>query len=227
MTINKKIQSQNCYIYKENDLIRYAQRMEMTSLDEISFMKHAETCSNCLQGFLRAKTAYLKQKEKAENELLFNKTLSLMDRLDRSVFTIVIQPVKDVVELIRSTGEQIAMTPAMVGLRSSVNASTTDSVYPLCLVKEFEESRLSVEVTISPAEPDMLDIVISLLDLQHEKFVPEVSVSCCGGSLRYDVTTDENGQVFLKVPAAGFYEIIFNKDDHLLGTITLTGLEKI
>jgi len=211
-----------CDSYGDQAYSSYVQQL-MPELDINAFELHAVNCSSCLQGIRKATLVNLNRKEKAENEILFKRTLSLMDKLDQSVFSIVIRAVQGMVELIRSTGEQMSMTPAFAGMRSSDSSETCVSE-PLRLVKEFEESCLSVEVVISPFEPDMLDMVVSLLDQQHEEFIPGVTVTCQGGDILLEETTDANGQAFFRVPAAGFYELVMKKDTHLLGEMTLTGL---
>lgn len=218
------IQRQTCEQFDEQAYSRYVQQL-MAEHDAIDFELHASTCSSCLKGIRKATIIHNLKKEKTENELIFNRTLSLMDRLDQSVFSIVIRAMQGIVELIKSTGEQLVMTPALAGVRSSVgSAAGSDALQPLRLVKEFEESKLSVEVTISPVEPDMLDVIVSLLDLKLEEFIPGVSVSCRGENELFDETTDGNGQAIFKVPAAGFYELVMKKNGQLLGTMTLTGL---
>lgn len=214
---------QPCEHFSTQDFARYV-ALEMSEPDAALFLSHAETCSSCLQGIREATVVWQRQKDKVENEVLHANAMSIMDRLDQSIFSIVISAVKGVVELIRSTGEQLSMTPALAGVRSGSDESTSDKVQPLRLVKEFEESRFSVEVTISPVEPDMLDVVVSLLDRQQEEFIQGAAVSCCGESGEFNDFTDENGQVIFRVPASGFYELVMKKDDHLLGTMTLTGL---
>lgn len=217
------IKHQICDMYGDQDYFRYAHQ-QMAERDATDFESHASTCSNCLQGLRKATVAYRLNKEQEENKLLYSNALSIMDRLDQSVFSIVIRAVQGIVELVKSTGEQMAMAPALAGVRSSSETLGSDTLQPLRLVKEFEESKLSVEVTISPAEPDMLDVVVSLLDRVHEEFIPGVSVSCRGESEVFDETTDNDGQASFKVPSAGFYELVMKKNNHLLGTMTLTGL---
>ena len=217
------IQRQPCERFGNNDYSRYIQQ-QLPELDAIEFETHALTCSSCIQGIRQATVAYRHKKEEEENKLLYSNALSIMDRLDQSVFSIVIRAVQGMVELIKSTGEQMVMAPALVGARSSSGTAGSDALKPLRLVKEFEESKLSVEVTISPIEPDMLDLIVSLLDRQHEEFIPGVSVSCRGENNIFEEITDDNGQASFKVPSAGFYELVMKKDDHLLGTMTLTGL---
>jgi hypothetical protein len=224
MTIEtKKIDRGHCNSFGVQNYSRYVRR-QMSELDATEFETHAQNCSCCLHGIKQATVAYNRQKDQEENELLYSNALSVMDRLDRSVFSIVIRAVQGMVELIKSSGEQMVMAPALVGARSSSGTAGSDVLKPLRLVKEFEESKLSVEVTISPVEPDMLDLIVSLLDRRHEEFIPGVSVSCRGESEIFDETTDNNGQASFKVPSAGFYELVMKKNDQLLGTMTLTGL---
>lgn len=216
------IKHQICEMYGDQDYFRYAHQ-QMAERDATDFESHASTCSSCLQGQRKATVAYRFNKEQEENKLLYSNALSIMDRLDQSVFSIVIRAVQGMVELVKSTGEQMAMAPAWAGVRSSSGAGP-DTLQPLRIVKEFEESKLSVEVTISPAEPDMLDVVVSLLDRVHEEFISGVSVSCRGESKVLDETTDNDGQASFKIPSSGFYELVMKKNDLLLGTMTLTGL---
>jgi len=215
--------AKHCEYFSAQDYARYV-TLEMSEQDSAFFQAHAETCSSCLQGIREATVLWQRQNDEAENKKLHASALSIMDRLDRSIFSIVISAVQGVVELIRSTGEQLSMAPALAGVRSASGESNSDTVQPLRLVKEFEDSRFSVEVTISPVEPDMLDVMVSLLDRQQEEFIAGVDVSCCGESGQFDDVTDENGQVVFKVPASGFYEITMKKNDKLLGAMTLTGL---
>jgi hypothetical protein len=212
-----------CEQFSAQDYARYV-ALEMSEQDAAFFLSHAESCSSCLKGIREATIVWQSQKDMAENELLHASALSIMDRLDKSIFSIVISAVQGVVELIKSTGEQLSMAPALAGVRSASGEYTSETVQPLRLVKEFEESRFSVEVTISSVEPDKLDVVVSLLDRQLEEFIPGAAVSCCGESGQFNDITDENGQVVFRVPAYGFYELVMKKDDHLLGTMTLTGL---
>lgn len=223
MKNDTNIQRQICVQFDEQAYSRYVQQ-QMVEHDANDFELHASTCSKCLLGIRKAAIIHNLNKEKAENELIYNRSLSLMDKLDQSVFSIVIRAVQGVVELIKSTGEQMVMTPALAGVRSSSGSDGSDVLQPLRLVKEFEESKLSVEVTISPVEPDMLDVIVSLLDLEHEEFIPGASVSCRGENKLFDETTDGNGQATFKVPVAGFYELVMKKDGQQLGTMTLTGL---
>lgn len=215
--------AKHCENFSAQDYARYV-ALEMSEQEAALFQAHAETCSSCLQGIREATILWQRQKDKAENEKLHASALSIMDRLDRSIFSIVISAVQGVVKLIRSTGDQLTMAPALAGVRSVSGESSSDSVQLLRLVKEFEDSRFSVEVTISPVEPDMLDVMVSLLDRHQEEFIAGVDVSCCGENGQFDDVTDENGQVVFKVPASGFYELTMKKDDNLLGTMTLTGL---
>lgn len=213
----------HCDHFSAPDYARYV-ALEMSEQDAALFLSHAESCSSCLKGIREATIVWQSQKDTAENELLYVSALSIMDRLDQSIFSIVVSAVQGVVELIRSTGEQLSLASALAGVRSTSGESTSDTVQPLRLVKEFEESRFSVEVTISPVEPDMLDVVVSLLDRQQEEFIVGVDVTCLGESVQLNDITDETGQVVFKVPASGFYELTMKKGDHLLGTVTLTGL---
>jgi len=213
----------SCNIFGDRDYSRYVRR-QMSEQDAAAFEAHAQSCSCCLNGIRQATIACNRQKDQDENELLHANALSIMDRLDQSVFSIVIRAVQGILELIKSTGEQMLMAPALAGVRSSSGITPSDPLKPLRLVKEFEESKLSVEVSISPVEPDMLDIIVSLLDLKLEEFIPGVSVSCQSEKDRQDKVTDDNGEVYFNVSASGFYELVMQKNDHLLGTMTLTGL---
>jgi hypothetical protein len=224
MTIKtKKTDCDHCLNFGEKDYTRYVSR-QMSEQDTTDFEKHTQDCSCCLNGIRRATVAYNQQKDQEENELLYAQALTIMDKLDQSVFSIVIRAVQGMVELIKSSGEQMIMTPAFAGARSSSGATELETLQPLRLVKEFEESKLSVEVAISPVEPNMLDIIVSLLDLKLEEFIPGVSVSCQSEKERQDKVTDENGQVYFNVSSAGFYELVMKKNDHHLGSMTLTGL---
>lgn len=224
MTIEtKKADRGHCNSFGVQDYSRYVRR-QMSEPDATEFETHAQNCSCCLHSIKQATVAYNRQKDQEENERLYSNALSVMDRLDRSVFSIVIRAVQGMVELIKSTGEQMVMVPALAGARSAARNVAPDVLQPLRLVKEFDESKLSVEVTISPIEPDMLDVIVSLLDRQHDEFIFGVSVSCRGENEIFDETTDNNGQASFKVPSAGFYELVMKKNDLLLGTMTLTGL---
>jgi len=224
MTIEtNKTDHGRCNNFGIQDYSNYVSR-QMSEQATSEFEKHVQNCSCCLHGIRQATVAYNRQKDQEENELLYSNALSIMDRLDQSVFSIVIRAVQGMVELIKSTGEQMVMVPALAGVRSSSGTTGSDALKPLRLVKEFEESKLSVEVTISPIEPDMLNLIVSLLDRQHEEFIPGVSVSCRGENEIFVETTDNSGQASFKVPSAGFYELVMKKNDQLLGTMTLTGL---
>jgi hypothetical protein len=224
MTIEtKKTDLGSCNCFGAQDYSRYVCR-QMSEQDATEFETHAQSCTCCRHGIRQATVAYNHQKDLVENEQLYSNALSIMDRLDRNVFSIVIRAVQGMIELVKSTGEQVAMAPALAGVRSSSDTSISDTVQLLRLVKEIEGSQLSVEVTISPVEPNMLDVVVSLLDRIQEEFVAGVLVSCRGESELFDELTDENGQAFFRVPSAGFYELVMNKNDHLLGTMTLSGL---
>lgn len=212
-----------CAHFSVQDYARYV-ALEMSGPDAEFFLSHAEDCSSCFNGIREATELWQRQKDTAENELLHASALSIMDRIDQSIFSIVISAVQGVVKLIRSTGEQLSMAPALTGVRSVSGESTADTVQPLRLVKEFEDSCFSVEVTISPVEPDMLDLIVSLLDRQQEAFIVGVDVTFLGESVQLNDITDENGQVVFKVPASGFYELAMKKNGTLLGTMTLTGL---
>ena len=220
---NKEIIDNKCDHYSTQDYARFV-ALEMPEQDRVLFMSHAESCSSCLQGIRKATAYWQHQKEMSENAVLHASALSIMDRLDKSLFSIVISAVKGAVELIRSSGEQIAMTPAMAGVRSTVAGSQTDALVPLRLIKDIADARFSVEVTISPVEPEMLDLVVSLLDRQQEEFVPDATVACHGDNLELSCTTDVNGQAFFRVPASGFYEIAMSKGEKLLGTMTLNAM---
>lgn len=224
MTIEtKKSDRGHCLNFGDTDYSNYVRR-QMSEQDATEFETHAQNCSCCLHGIKQASIAYNRQKDQEENKLLYSNALCVMDRLDQSVFSIVIRAVQGMVELIKSSGEQMIMAPVLAGARSSSGAAGSDALKPLRLVKEFEESKLSVEVTISPVEPDMLDLIVSLLDRQNDEFISGVSVSCRGENQLFDETTDNNGQASFKIPSAGFYELVMQKDDQLLGTMTLTGL---
>lgn len=216
-----KKQYQPCDRFSDLDYSRYVhQKMSKQEMQE--FVAHANSCSSCLHGIRQANVTFQRQKEQEENRLLQSQALSIMDRLDQSVFSIVIRAVQGVVELVRSTGEQMIMTPAFAGVRSS--SGTSEAKQIVRLAKEFEESRISVEVTLSPVEPDKLDIVVSLLDRQREEFVCGALVSCCGNGEGQEKLTDENGQVSFNVSSAGFYELVMKKENNLLGAMTITGL---
>lgn len=216
---SKKLKS--CDHFAAQYFAKYVSR-EMSEQDTALFLCHAETCSSCLQGVREATIVWQRQKDKVENDVLHGSALSIMDRLDQSIFSIVVSAFRGVVDLVRSTGEQMSMVPAFAGVRTSQNAAAM--VQPLRIVKEIEESKISVEVTISPFEPDKLDVVVSLLDLQLEEFISGVTVSCSGESEFDDEITDENGQACFKLPAKGFHELVMKKNEQFLGDMTLTGL---
>ncbi|MDD2900085.1 MAG: hypothetical protein PHI31_15385 [Desulfuromonadaceae bacterium] len=217
----RNITPESCHVYGVDDYLRYVVK-QMTVQETTAFVAHAQDCRCCLQGIRQSTLLEYHKKEQADNDLLYSNALSIMDRLDQSIFSVVISAVKGVVELIQSTGEQMFMEPALAGTRSSDDMSVR--LQPLRIIKEFEESQFSIEVTISPVEPDMLDVIVSLLDRQLEEFTPGVAVSCHGeNTVLYEIT-DENGQARFRIPVAGFYELVMKKDDHLLGTMTLTGL---
>jgi len=224
MTIEtKKTDHVRCNSFGTQDYFRYVRR-QMSEQDVTEFETHAQNCSCCLHGIKQATFACNYQKDQEENELLYSNALSIMDRLDQSVFSIVIRAVQGMLELIKSTGEQMSMTPAFAGVRSSAGTVESDTVQPLRLIKEFEESKLSVEVAISPVEPDMLDVVVSLMDLHTEEFIFGASVTCQGETTQFEETTDANGQACFRVHGAGFYELIMKKNEHLLGTMTLNAM---
>lgn len=216
------IKCQTCEKYGVMEYARYV-RQEMSETEAAEFELHAHACSACLPAIHSVATQHQCKKEQEENELLYSRTLALMDRLDQDTFSIVVRAVKGVVELIRSTGQLLTMSPALAGIRS-MGAAVSQALQPLRLVKEFAESQLSVEVTISPVEPDMLDVTVSLLDRKREEFISCALVSLVGESRMQDEITDENGQACFRVPAAGFYELVIKKNEQLLGTMTLNAM---
>lgn len=218
----KKTVLEPCETYGAVDYSRYVCR-QMTGLETTEFEVHAQDCHCCLQGIRQAAITEHRRKELTENELLYSNALSIMDRLDQSIFSIVIRAVKGVVELIQSTGEQVAMSPALAEVRSP-QESDKSARQLLRLVKEFEESKLSVEVTISPVEPDMLDVSVSLLDRQTDEFISDASVICKTENLHLEEITDSDGEANFRVPVAGFYELIMTKDEQLLGMMVLNSM---
>lgn len=214
--------SQQCSIYSSSDCARFV-RMHPDENGRAAFLSHAELCQNCRATLLKETIVWRKQQDELENRLLRNQTLSIMDRLDQNIFSIVIKAAQGVVELIRSTGELLTTPPAFAGTRS-LGGADAGANNIVCITQEIDQSRLSVEVAISPLDPDVLLVQVSLLDRQQEEFVAGALVVCTGETFSHSGVTDESGQVEFRIPATGFFELTLSQEERLLGTITLTGL---
>lgn len=214
--------SQQCARYTDADCFRYSHG-GMADQEAAEFEQHALTCTACLRWIREASAESIRQKDQGENDTLCRNAMAVMDRVDGSIFTIVVRAVRDAVELIRSSGELLSFAPAVAGVRSAA-VDMPSVAQTLRLFKEFEDSRLSVEVVLSPVYPNMLDISVSLLDTQGEEFIAGVTVSCRGDGTILDEVTDDSGQACFRVPSSGFYELVMKKDAKTLGAMTITGV---
>lgn len=208
-----------CNKYTATDLALFV-RGRLSPEAAEAFLAHTAGCDDCRIRLYAAHRGKEAEQDQRENELLLQKTLGLLHNIDEGVVSIVVKAARGLVELIRTSGEALNQTPALAGVRSSAGEPEHQEQV-IRVRKEFPESFLSVEVTITPQQPEQVGIRLSILETRGERFLENVSVKCTWESGAETRITGGEGIVEFCLPADTAYEFEMSQNEQLLGTVYL------
>lgn len=177
------------------------------------FENHCLACLFCAARLSQAGAPFIQEQEKEENELLLEKTMALLDRLEHqekedvaaNTMHIVIEAVKNALHIIRTSGEILKPGFAMA-VRGEQDESDQESA--IQILQEFTQPDLSIQATIIGEEPERATLQVSLFDRAADAFMPDVEMHLIADSrvLQKEVS-DEKGEAKFLIQIPGEYQI--------------------
>jgi len=202
-----------CDIYSLNDYDKYIQGV-MPSDKARKIEIHCQDCSSCLKGILHSHEKLKMQKELSENEMLFQRTLSLLNRIDReqeeNILDIIINASKEILEIISTTGDLLNV----YGILPSRGKDDSAISPKIVQVKQrFDLPPISVQATFERIRQEKkIHLNISLYDEQTEEFMPGIEITLAGLEIHEKVTSDKNGEASFTIKELGDYQANFQND---------------
>jgi hypothetical protein len=168
------------------------------------FEDHCRDCPSCLKGLVQSHERFIREKAQSENKILFQKTMDLLDRLERNVISIFIEQSKDILKVIKTTGEILPMRPVLA-LRGENDESEKEQ--SVRILQEFVSPPVSIQASFERHRPgDEMGLTVSVFDKQSEEFIPDIKVKFEGDGVQEEAVTDQNGEVTFIVSGPGDYE---------------------
>ena len=184
------------------------------------FEDHCRDCPSCLKGLVQSHERFIREKARSENELLFQKTMDLLDRLERNVISIVIEQSKDILKLIKTTGQVLRtpMAPAFRGERGEAREEQTVRV-----IQEFPSPPVSVQASFETYKPGgEIGLRISVFNRRSEEFMPDVKITLEGPDVKESAISDENGEAAFFIKGPGEYQASLQAGKEHLGRLNVT-----
>lgn len=197
---NRYSTKNTCEKYSSDDHDRY-----IMSMDEMpEFEDHCMTCTACQQGIYAAAQKRTLEIDLSENNFLFRKTLDIFDELDKRVsknlFDIVVNITKDVINIIKTTGE-ILTGPVPLAIRGKgENSSKSKSIK---ILKELESPAISIQISFlkQEFENDVM-MTLSFFNRDSDEFISGVNMVFNDNGKKRTLISDENGEIstLMKAP---------------------------
>lgn len=184
------------------------------------FEAHVRGCISCLKAIAWVHAEHRRAKERAENELLLRRTMSLVDELIPAaqarpalrshdlfdkVVHIALRVSRETLKVLRTTGELLSppMTPAFRGKTGVVSLREKSEVKVL---QEFTEPPLSAQISFEKGGGETgIHLRISLFNRESDEFLCGVEARLDGLGASDDTMSDENGEVHFTIRSAGNY----------------------
>jgi len=197
-----------CDIFSEEDYNKLFK--ETMSLNEFEqFKEHCQNCPACQKGIIQAYERFILKEDQNENITLFQKTLDLLDRIDKpiiNIMDIVINSSKKILEVIETTSEVLS-TPLLAPSRGKDDKQQEEQ--PIRIVQEFDNPLISVQASFITDKPrQAIEMCVSLLDRNTEEFMADIEITLTGPGKKQNKTTDENGKAIFFLQGPGNYKAV-------------------
>lgn len=215
-----------CEHYSVADLERYLEG----ALPEAEMNAYETHCLDCFACAVRL----IQNQERAEDGLLFMKTMELLDQLEKekkshlmaltedicsSTFAIVLETAKDVFRVLSTTGKILSLASAAT-VRGEIEKIQEKK--PIQIIQEFAQPKVSIQASISREGPDTAEVRISLLNRETEEFMTGVAARLYAGTvMEKEAVTDENGEAVFIIHFEHDYTIELLSGETRIGQVNL------
>ena len=197
-----------CDIFSEEDYNKLFK--ETMSLNEFEqFKEHCQNCPACQKGIIQTYERFLLEEDQNENITLFQKTLGLLDRIDKTginVMDVVINSSKKVLEVIKTTSE-VLNAPLLAPSRGKDDKRQEE--HQIRILQEFDHPLISVQASFKMDKPrQAIELCVSLLDSKTEEFMADIEITLTGPGEKQKKSTDENGKAIFFLQGPGNYKAV-------------------
>ena len=184
------------------------------------FEAHCCDCPSCLKGIVQSQERFVRKRKRFENEILFQKTMDLLDKLEKNVINVIIEKSRDILKLIKTTGEILRTPTAPVFRGEKGEAREEQSVR---VIQEFASPPVSVQVSFETYKPGSeIGLTISIFNRLSEEFMPDVKIKLEGSNVKESAISDEHGETTFAIKAPGKYRAILLADESHLARLDIT-----
>jgi hypothetical protein len=162
-------------------------------------------------------------------------------RFGSNLIQIILNGVKGALQVIQTSGDVLELTPIPArgpdsqienirpGSRdkhsleiSDINARNINNQSTVQIVQEFEQPHISIQVTLEREGPDLMRVIISVLDKDNDDFLSGVEMQLYkDSSLINKNLSDENGEVSFVLKEPLSHEIELIREGATIGHIKL------
>ncbi|MGP8320875.1 MAG: hypothetical protein ACT6FE_00910 [Methanosarcinaceae archaeon] len=197
-----------CDIFSEEDYNKlFKETMPLNEFKQ--FKDHCQNCPACRKGIIQTYERFLLKEDQNENFTLFQKTLDLLDRIDKpgiNVMDIVINSSKKILEVIKTTSEVLS-TPLLVPSRGKDGKQQEEQ--PIRILQEFDHPLISVQASFRTDKAgQIIEMWVSLLDKKTEEFMANIEITLTGPGKKQKKSTDENGKAIFFLQGSGNYNAV-------------------
>ena len=197
-----------CDIFSEEDYNKLLK--ETMPLDEFKqFKDHCQNCPACQKGIIQAYESFILKEDQNENITLFEKTLGLLDRIDKTginIMDIVINSSKKILEVIKTTSE-VLNAPLLAPSRGKDDKQQEE--HQIRILQEFAHPLISVQASFKMDKAGQeIEMCVSLFDRKTEKFMADIEIDLTGPGKKQIKSTDENGKAIFFLQGPGNYKAV-------------------
>lgn len=209
-----------CYRISKDDFNSYIEGAMPISKQSL-FEKHCLECIFCAVRLSQSWESFILEQEIAENKMIFERTIDLLDRLEQqkqedvpdNIMRIVIEAVQNAFRVVLTTGEILKPGFAII-MRGVREESTKDNT--IQILQEFSHPDISIQAMIIKDKTEQATLQLSLFDRTSDAFMPDIEMHLIGASniLQKEVS-DNNGAAKFQIHIPG---------DYLIDVLTLSEL---
>lgn len=184
------------------------------------FEAHCCDCPSCLKGIVQSQKRFVRKRERFENEILFQKTMDILDKLEKNVINIIIEKSRDILKLIKTTGE-ILHTPTAPAFRGEKGEAREEQT--VRVIQEFASPPVSVQASFETYEPGgEIGLKISVFNRHSEEFMPDVKIKLEGTDVKESAISNENGEAKFILKGPGKYRANLRTEEEQLARLNVT-----
>jgi len=220
-TVISNIGDCECYSMVDYDqYIRGTMSVEAVRI----FETHCRDCPSCLKGIVQSQEKFDRKRERFENEILFQKTMDILDKLEKNVINVIIEKSRDILKLIKTTGE-ILRTPTAPAFRVEKGEAREEQT--VRVIQEFASPPVSVQASFETHEPGgKIGLKISVFNRYSEEFMPDVKITLEGPDVKESAISDENGEAEFILKGPGEYRANLRTEEEQLARLNITITEQ-